>query len=376
MNSNPPSKARTEFRRLQSRKRRIYLIALACSALIFLLSWTISKPDDAFVRFIYPIFALFLAGVFVILWQGSLPMRKLEIPVLGIIATMIFSRLAWLFYFAAPIDDHLLLIAGGHYWAVGVLIVTGFVVLGHKQGLLAGLIFLMLSVIIAATGIADQALREEVSREALIYLLRIQLFLALLLGLSSAATTMRDRMLAALTRAETLDQLANTDILTGLANRRMAEQSLMQQRSAAVRYGRQLSVISADLDHFKQINDTYGHAKGDEVLAEIAQIIIDTVRESDLVARWGGEELLIVAPETAVDQAGELAERCRMAIDKQPILGLKITLSLGVTGLRPGETIESLLARADALLYKAKAAGRNLVATEAGLLARGDAKPN
>ncbi len=376
MHNNPPSKAQTEFRRLQSRKQRIYLIALACGALIFLLSWAISKPDDTFVRVVYPIFALFLAGLFVILWRGSLPMSKLEIPVLGIIGSMIFSRLAWLFYFAGPIDDHLLQIAGGHYWAVGVLIVGGFVVLGHKQGLLAGLIFILISVIIATTGVAVQALSEEVSRESLIYLLRIQLFLALLLGLSSAATTMRDRMLAALTRAETLDHLANTDILTGLANRRMTEQFLIQQSSAAVRYGRQMSVISADLDHFKQINDTYGHAKGDEVLAEIAQILIDTVRESDLVARWGGEELLIVAPETSVDQASELAERCRMAIDKQPILGLKITLSLGVTEFRPGETIGSLLARADALLYKAKAAGRNLVATQAGLLAPEDAKLN
>jgi diguanylate cyclase (GGDEF)-like protein len=162
---------------------------------------------------------------------------------------------------------------------------------------------------------------------------------------------------------ETIERLARTDALTGLANRRTLNESLGREMSRAERLQDKLSVIMADLDHFKSINDQYGHIIGDQVLARAAAVFKSQSRPYDLAARYGGEEFVLVLPATSTDDAIATAERIRKEIADLTVPGcLKpITISLGVASWMVGEAPEVFVARADAALYNAKSAGRNRV---------------
>lgn len=166
-------------------------------------------------------------------------------------------------------------------------------------------------------------------------------------------------------RADELDQVSRTDHLTGLHNRRHIEEHLRGLRSAARRHGHPLSVLVVDVDHFKDVNDSVGHAGGDEVLVEVARRLGVAVRTEDLVGRWGGEEFIVLAPHTDLPAAAALGERLRAAVGGTPLLGggreLTVTISVGAAA---GGGDDDLVARADRLLYAAKAAGRDRV--EAG----------
>lgn len=155
---------------------------------------------------------------------------------------------------------------------------------------------------------------------------------------------------------------AERDHLTQTYNRAGFDVRLKVTISTAKRYQRPLALIFLDLDHFKSINDRYGHAVGDQVLRDTAQILREEVRESDVVCRWGGEEFAILAPETALEEARRLSERLRHVLDKHsfPTVG-KVTASLGIAELAEDETEKTFISRADQALYAAKAAGRNRV---------------
>lgn len=162
-----------------------------------------------------------------------------------------------------------------------------------------------------------------------------------------------------------LELLATTDNLTGLTNRRVFFDRLGVEFRRALRYRRPLSVIMADLDHFKTVNDRFGHPFGDLVLTVTAQTIRANVRESDLVARYGGEEFVLLLPETAGPEAMVVAEKLRAAIEAQEytdgVRSARITISLGVAS-RPEITVtdaEDLLRHADEAMYAAKHGGRN-----------------
>lgn len=167
-------------------------------------------------------------------------------------------------------------------------------------------------------------------------------------------------------------ELAVTDPLTGLANRRYMETHLSHLLQQAEAEGRQVSVLMLDVDHFKAINDTHGHGVGDEVLEEIARRIRANLRAVDLPARYGGEEFVVVMPDTDRVGAKIIAERLCAAIAATPIAvsgtqeRLTLTASLGVASAQAGEdSVASLLRRADEALYRAKEAGRNRVMLEA-----------
>ena len=161
--------------------------------------------------------------------------------------------------------------------------------------------------------------------------------------------------------------LATVDPLTGVANRQSVLTRADEELARAARYRRPMSVVMVDLDHFKRLNDTYGHAAGDAVLREIAQRLADNIREVDMVGRFGGEEFLLVLPETDADSAATLAEKLRRIVAGTPLRlpdgnEATVTLSAGVAG-GPGEFLrpEHLVRDADAALYSAKALGRNTV---------------
>ncbi len=163
-----------------------------------------------------------------------------------------------------------------------------------------------------------------------------------------------------------LRQLSLTDDLTGLANRRALERKLRQETSRIRRYGGRFCVIAIDLDHFKRLNDTYGHPVGDEVLIAVGAMFADgTRREIDLVARTGGEEFMIVTPDTGLEGAGDLAERLRRRLETTVFRfgthEIRVTASFGVYEYEPREGHRALLAAVDAALYRAKHSGRNNV---------------
>ncbi|WP_428562768.1 MAG: diguanylate cyclase [Solidesulfovibrio sp. DCME] len=160
-----------------------------------------------------------------------------------------------------------------------------------------------------------------------------------------------------------LATLSLTDRLTGLCNRRKLDQALGAELRRARRYGSAFALVMVDLDHFKDINDAFGHAVGDAVLVRAADILMAATRETDLVGRWGGEEFLIVCPETNVDEAWHMAEHLRREFEETVIPGVgRVTASFGLAAYTTEEKAADLVARADAALYRAKEGGRNRVA--------------
>ena len=161
---------------------------------------------------------------------------------------------------------------------------------------------------------------------------------------------------------ETLEQLAGTDRLTGLWNRRRMEEGSATLIALAGRRGDPLSLIFFDLDHFKRVNDVYGHATGDAVLVTVAEVVRGQLRASDFLARWGGEEFLVLAAGTRLDGAVALAEKIRTAIAATVFSGVgSVTVSLGVAEYESGERLDGWIARGDEALYRAKEGGRNCV---------------
>ena len=163
---------------------------------------------------------------------------------------------------------------------------------------------------------------------------------------------------------DTCEEQASTDHLTGLANRRRFERQLEREVARTARHGRPFSLITIDIDHFKQVNDTYGHEAGDEAIKTLARVLQQGTRGIDLAARIGGEEFAVILTETNLSGAVEVAERLRVtlkSIEIQPVG--QIAASFGVAECpSQAETARELVARADAALYEAKREGRDRVA--------------
>ncbi len=159
-----------------------------------------------------------------------------------------------------------------------------------------------------------------------------------------------------------LESLATTDKLTQVYNRTKFNEIINREFERANRYNHPLSLVMFDIDHFKKINDTYGHSVGDYVLQTLAQIVKENLREIDFLIRWGGEEFIIITPETDLGRAEVSAERVRRAIEDYKFRDAgKITVSFGVTEFKKDDTENTIVKRADDAMYKAKEKGRNRV---------------
>jgi len=182
----------------------------------------------------------------------------------------------------------------------------------------------------------------------------------------AAAVRVRTARLELDRRSAELYQVSRTDVLTGLYNRRHLLDQMRQLSSAARRHGAQLSVLLADVDNFKAINDTLGHAAGDAALLAVAERMQAGVRKEDVVGRWGGEEFLALLPNTDREGARLVGERLRSGVADPPVemrdhgTRRRITVSVGVSAARHGD-VEEAVRRADIALYAAKQSGRNRV---------------
>ncbi|MEE1903584.1 MULTISPECIES: diguanylate cyclase [Pseudomonas] len=158
-------------------------------------------------------------------------------------------------------------------------------------------------------------------------------------------------------------ELAERDALTRIANRYRLEKALQLECERAQRFRQPLSLIAMDVDDFKPINDRYGHARGDAALVRVVDVLRACLRQQDLLARWGGDEFVIVLPQASLGEALEVAARLRQAmVQVEPVGDCQLTMSYGVVQWQEGEDQHALLARADTALYRAKDAGKNAIA--------------
>lgn len=173
---------------------------------------------------------------------------------------------------------------------------------------------------------------------------------------------------------DALVDLSSRDALTGLANRRSFELALAREVDRVARSGEPALLLVLDVDHFKRVNDTHGHAAGDEVLRAVAAALLDSVRPMDLVARVGGEEFAIILPNCPAPFGATVAERVRRRVEREPVMagpgGARIDVTISIGGAFAPQWVRSTPAlwveRADQQLYRAKAKGRNLVQLETG----------
>ena len=229
---------------------------------------------------------------------------------------------------------------------------------------ICGILLLLASIFVSAHGdMFDPAIRMDlmtVGFEALV--------LIMLAALSSRYSRLRlDLERQGRDLADAVKQIRNLvthDMLTGLYNRQHMQEVLERETQRSQRFGKEFCVALIDLDHFKQINDTHGHQVGDTVLCSFAEAARDILRETDVIARWGGEEFLALFPETEPSTAGQagllrLAQRLSVRHVAPGVSGLNLTFSAGIAAHHADESIEQTLERADKALYAAKAAGRN-----------------
>ena len=184
-----------------------------------------------------------------------------------------------------------------------------------------------------------------------------------------------------LRRVALLEQENIPDPLIGIYNRRYLDRRLDEEVARARRYGHPLSVLMLDIDHFKRVNDTYGHQAGDEVLKHLGKLIMSAVRETDIVARYGGEEIFVISPDASLETAVMLAERLRRHTEAHELVltsetsaprVIRVTVSIGVASFDPSLADGAgLMRNADEALYEAKGAGRNRVHAYKAAKARG-----
>ena len=162
-----------------------------------------------------------------------------------------------------------------------------------------------------------------------------------------------------------IEEQALVDSLTGLGNRNKFYLFAEYELERSFRYQDRLSLALMDIDHFKNINDTYGHNTGDHILINVAKKIRATLRKSDISVRWGGEEFLFLMPGTSLAESREISERLRNSIEAGPYQGVsRVTVSIGLTEYTKGDSLDSMIKRADEALYEVKNSGRNRVSTK------------
>ena len=346
-------------------KYRGYMALLIIGAITALSSWALAQPAgaaNAFDNNVDPLLAAFcilMAGVLLVFKQRAL--RYVEVVGYVTLAGYFLANVSYIIYIGYERIEVIVDLAEFSPW-IPLVYVLAYLTFGARRGLIAASLFYLPLLGISLPYVMRNALTGENLQEAYafaqIYLSSIIIVILLFISAYFTEAYFRVRV-----SNEAARRLANTDFLTGTSNRRHLYEVLEKEVEWASRSGKPLALIMFDLDHFKQINDTYGHDTGDELLKSVASLVGQNLRKSDWFGRWGGEEFLILAPETTLEKAQSLADRSKLAIETESFKVDVLTASFGVVTYRPGETAKTLLKRADKALYRAKENGRNRVET-------------
>lgn len=256
-------------------------------------------------------------------------------------------------------DHRLVLISSITQW-VYVVFITIFVLFRIRAALMIATLLFVLLLIPMIDNLAFDP--TVLSGDVPFLLVNLYLTIIFLLPVMSGFSVLRTLYNQTLQRKNQSDSMARTDPLTNIPNRRALDEQLDERMEHATRYRRGFSIAIIDIDFFKQINDRHGHPTGDRVLVKATGIFQQSIRAVDMIGRWGGEEFLLIMPETSAQQAVVLVERLRQEFSRaiHGDIGL-VTASAGVAMYRHGDTLEALIARADAALYQAKAEGRDRI---------------
>jgi len=330
---------------------------LACLALVVFSSLGL-LPLDASIQATAGIVALII--LFYVLFRTGLNLRfadpSLTTEQIG--AALLF--LTFIAYHLGPLREALDLF-------YGVALMFGVLRLSARQLLALAMVALAAhGIMLWMSYLRDPAMNLRVAVAHYVILLIVLPWFALMGGYVNRLRMRLSDSNRDLKRAfDRIEQVAIRDELTGVYNRRFLMESLTREKSRADRLGAPLSVCMVDIDHFKSVNDTLGHAVGDAVLKHFAQFLPLQLRGIDVFGRWGGEEFLLVLPGAGRQSAEACAERVRASTEANVFPSIPaergVTVTIGVASITQGEEISALLARADAALYRGKAAGRNRV---------------
>jgi len=337
-------------------RRRVYFWSTVLGACVLVITWAmqIGRPDpDLFVLYGNPVLLLQCAWLFWWLLSGR-PLRPAEQVVLVVNTVGILVQLLLALVGGQP---HLIDLTGSAYWTLVALSILSFLVFTNRQALTFTLGFYLLSVALPWAVL----LARQGSLSGYGELVRVQLVCGTVLVLLSVLAWYRESFVAERGQRLSLEHLANTDPLTQIPNRRALYPEI-ERLLAETRTRPGGCLILLDIDHFKRVNDTFGHNVGDEVLIRMATLLRADLRDGDTVGRWGGEEFLLTLPGLPLSLAEKVAERLRSRVEEQLGVGSHpITASFGVTLCAQDDDLQSCTARADRALYTAKAAGRNRV---------------
>jgi diguanylate cyclase (GGDEF)-like protein len=350
-------------------RRLAYRVSGALGMLLLLYAQFTQLSDTsmgAVFRTIYTVnhsvFAGFICGVSWALVRGWLPLERIERATLWFLAV---EALCFNSVLPPLLGQNLPMLfretMGDDIWFLLVICTLAIHLYSGRRGVWLAVGFYLFAFAVAAVQVlVDDAGGGGDRRGAIV--IQIYVMAGVLLCFLFVLARYRDHTRLIQVEYELMERMAFSDMLTGLPNRRMGYQLLQSQIALAGRSGRSLSVCLWDIDHFKRINDTYGHDVGDQVLRAISAQLSAHLRLSDTLIRWGGEEFVVVLPETSLAAALLVAERMRVAVAGMHLAdGVRATASFGVSCYDGVEMLEQLLQRADQALYAAKSAGRNRV---------------
>ncbi|MCA3747948.1 MAG: GGDEF domain-containing protein [Rubrobacter sp.] len=351
---------------LEDIKRRVYLASLITGIPPIPLLWATARPEELFMRFGLPVLMGLCLWCMWALWSRRVPLWKLERIVFASVSAFVLGQLAFRLSAASGWEMDQASLTETTYPMLAILCIIAHLIFDTRTALRFSLgLFGAASVLVGAGTLVRQN-TANIPLDQTAWIAQQSAFLAAVIALVYATSYVKAQLARQRTLAEAMHRLAHTDPLTGISNRRSAYAALRREMEAARRYDKPLSVILFDLDHFKRLNDTYGHNQGDIALRRVANTVRGLLRTSDHFGRWGGEEFIVLAPETDLEQASSLAERLRQAISRDRPQGLpQLTASFGTASYRAGDSPEELLRRADEGLYRAKEQGRNRTETAA-----------
>jgi len=344
---------------LERVKRRTYLIATLAGLPAVLLVWISMGTEGLVANLAFLLFVLFYLACVLAIWSRVVSIRLAErVMFLGVVLFAL-AHLSYVLYANGSLADSRTIITEVTYTTMTVLYVVAYLIFDNRTALRISLTLFGLE-LFAVLAKALSEVPAGPDPEEILWLLRMHAFMGAVIALIYASSYLKVQLFKQREMAEVMHRLAHTDPLTGVANRRELYSELRKETDESERYERPLSIIFFDLDRFKAVNDTYGHDCGDNVLCEVVRSVESVLRATDRLGRWGGEEFVVLAPETDLREANRLAERLRVEIATHRYRSSPtVTASLGFAQYEAGDTPETLIKRADQALYKSKILGRN-----------------
>ena len=379
----------------EATKRAIYLGAIALSAptvpLVLWLRW----DEEPLQRVTYPLLLVVLGILFLGLLTDRISATVAERVILSALPVLWLVRMAAVLYLQPDLSIAAQIVNQSIGPGVVILGIIAYLALPARHGLLVAGGFVLACMAVVLPRVVTEVVRVGVTSDV-VGLVRVGVTTGVSVALLYALATLKEQVALERARAEGNATLARTDQLTGLPNRRAIHERLQELLALADRYDRPLTLAIVDVDHFKRINDTAGHLAGDEVLRSVAAVMSGLLRDADVIGRWGGDELLVVLPETTADAAvaslqrvlDEVRAEVRLPVGASTGLGpvvigstepgasptgsnrlgpsaaRPVTLSVGVAQHRCGDDQDGLLRRADHALYRAKDGGRDRVVVD------------